>query len=280
MMATTGYRTNAHDVGERIDALRSTTAKLFAMPAVRRAVLSPSLVASLATLEDEIEGLFAADPTIHALASLEQAVDRLRVVRRRADEDIDRIRARRRDVAPPPAPREFSLLERAVTVAIEGAFEAQLAGAKVSRHGTGMLADLEHAGVHLWFAARGFAVSRLDAIGGQARVACRLRAGAPVGPRLVFRKRSGLERLLRARPDVALGYPLDDAFVVRGDPDLVAALLDRRVCDALASMTTNGPSLVIGDGVIELAWSDRHHPLRTMLPRAMLDVVTTIARRL
>lgn len=280
-MTAAVYREADLALSHRIDDAREEIASLLAMPAVRRAMLPPALVVAIEAVKEEIDAALAKAPDIHALARLEQALGRLRALHVRANEVAQYARERRGDVPPPPPARGFALIERAVDVSVEEAFVPQFGAAKSSRHGVGMLAEIEHDHTPLWFVARGRATSRWHAMANDAHVDCRLRAAAPIGPRMVFRKRSGLERLFGARGEVvSLNHPLDEMFLVRGDADLVAALLDRELCEALAWMAANDPWLIVTDGVVELAWTDRYDPLQPMLPGAMLHVVTTIAKRL
>lgn len=280
-MNVSSYRSATHAFAERLADVRVESASLLSIRAAHRAVLPPPMLAELAAVEREIASDLAREPDIHAIARLEQALERLRTLRAAADETAERTRQRPREVPPPPPPRWFSIFERRVTVSIEEAFRAQLPGAEIAQHGTGMLAQLEQNGTRLHFVARGRATSWVHAISSDAWVDCALRAGAPVGPRMFVRTRSGFERVLRRRRELNPEYcAFDESFVVRGDPQLVAELLDRDLCDALSWMAAHEPCLSVMDGVIELAWTDRYNPMRPMLQGAMLHVVTTIARRL
>jgi hypothetical protein len=277
-MNVSSYRSGTHAIAERIEDARAESTRLFAIPAVHRAMLPPPILAELSAVKHAIDADLARGPDIHALTRLEDALEALRALRVRVDEVVARTRRCPRAIPPPP-PRPWSFALR-IPIRIEDAFRAQLPHAKISKDHAGMLAKVEHAGTTLHFLARAYAKSWSQRNSSDHWVECWLGAGAPLGPRMELRTRTEYKRTLDRSGNVVPAYcAFDEAFEMRGDPHLVAELLDRDACEALSWMAVYEPTLTVGDGAIELAWIDRYNPVRPMLQGAMLHLVSTIASR-
>ena len=277
-MNVSSYRSGTHAIAERIEDARAESTRLFAIPAVHRAMLPPPILAELSAVKHAIDADLARGPDIHALTRLDDALEALRALRVRVDEVVARARRCPREVPVLPPPHWSFALR--VPLRIEDAIRAQLPHAKISTHGIGMLAQLEHYGTPLHFVARGYAKSPWRARSYDTWLECWLRARAPVGPRMELRTRTEYKRTLDRSGNVVPAYcAFDEAFEMRGDPHLVAELLDRDACEALSWMAVYEPTLTVGDGAIELAWLDRYNPVRPMLQGAMLHLVSTIASR-
>lgn len=279
-MTLAAYRDADLSFNQRMNDARAETAALLAMPPSLLTVMSRQMHAELAAIKDEIDTAFSEDPDLRVIATLEQAIGRLRAFRARLEALAEHARQRPREVPlpPPPPPPPFG---DSIDLPIDDeAFREQLGTDRVSRYDAGILAELEHAGTPLAFVAHAYTASFLHALVGREQVACWLRASAPRNLRMTFRMRSGrAEQMMTPSDAIPLHHPLDASFLAFGQHDLVATALDTYVCNALLAIAWTKPSLVVSGGAIELAWSAERGRL-PILPQAMLFIVTAIARRL
>lgn len=182
---------------------------------------------------------------------------------------------------PRPPARTRALFGPRLSAAHEHALAEQLGHARVQHHGRGLLAELTHAGVPLALTLHCDAPDLFAALMGSCVFDWGLTAGAPRGPELLFRMKTAREQFLPPPSSVLLGHPLDASFVALGASDLVTALLDPFVCNALLSIAWTKPCLFVDRGLVQLAWttdaSDRRPP---HVETAALYVVTAIANRL
>lgn len=263
---------------QRLSALRLELDRLRAISPLRRAVLPPATVHELDALCAQIDTTLAR-ASGQMLATLEALTEQLTAVLVRSNAEVERMRARLREVSPPPAPQRFALGSHKLTFSIEKPFRDQLRRAsEVRAHGVGMLASFRHRECPLVFVARGrrsdhvFPMRKLDGF---------LRTAAPRGPSFSVAPRSLFRRLFPARGEVVVDPVFDTGFIVKGDAPVARALLDAGLRQRLSSMQGELIVLSIERGSIDLVWRRPFDPARTaVLPDAAVDIVTSIAQRL
>lgn len=248
------YRSADSAVVPRLRELREESARLREVSPIRRAVLPPGTVREIDGLAARIDRALERAASLDDLTTIEELVLQLSVVAARVEAEIRRMRARERELACPRAPKRFPLGGPRTTFPIERPFRAQLGHLKgVRRHGIGMLASFDHEGAPFTATACGVKW-RTWPLPFPTWIECLLRTAVPRGPALTIRPRTLLRRLVPPRGAVTVDPTFDRAFVVEGDPLVVRALLDGGLRALLLAMRYELRSLVVGDGVVDVAW--------------------------
>jgi len=96
---------------------------------------------------------------------------------------------------------------------------------------------------------------------------CNLRTSVPAClPKLELtteRAWHAVEKAVGLAHEVQLGDPaFDDAFWVRGDPDLAKALLEPRVREELLVLSWRSPRLSVNSGLVDVEWHGEWEPTR------------------
>ena len=79
---------------------------------------------------------------------------------------------------------------------------------------------------------------------------------------------------------MAIDASFDRAYVLKGDPSVVRALLDVRCRELLLAIEGEMRALWVGGGVIDLAWRRPFGKDPVVLPDEAVSIVSYIAERL